>query len=93
MSRKRLIVADLFCGAGGTSTGITQFCASHIGIELTPEDVEFGKAMERFKRLHGVRFPSWSDALFVAAQLGYRRVAEPENKPDRRTVREGDYQI
>lgn len=26
MKRKRLKVADLFCGAGGTSTGIMQFC-------------------------------------------------------------------
>jgi DNA (cytosine-5)-methyltransferase 1 len=28
LKRKRLIVADLFCGAGGTSQGVTEFCAS-----------------------------------------------------------------
>jgi DNA (cytosine-5)-methyltransferase 1 len=26
LKRKRLIVADLFCGAGGTSQGVTEFC-------------------------------------------------------------------
>ena len=33
MKRKRLVVADLFCGAGGTSTGIQQFCES-LGLKL-----------------------------------------------------------
>jgi DNA (cytosine-5)-methyltransferase 1 len=33
MPRKKLIVADLFCGAGGTSTGVSQFCES-VGLKL-----------------------------------------------------------
>lgn len=33
MPRKKLRVADLFCGAGGSSTGITQFCES-VGLKL-----------------------------------------------------------
>ena len=41
-------------------------------IEYTPEQVEFGRAMERFKRFSG-RYPTWADVLKVAKSLGYVR--------------------
>lgn len=42
------------------------------GGNLTPEQVEFGKAMEEYKRLHGP-FPTYSEILEVIVGLGYRK--------------------
>ncbi len=52
--------------------------AIHPGSELTADEVEFGLAMDEFQRRYRVRYPAWSDILFVLHALGYRKVAEVE---------------
>lgn len=56
MSKKKLLVADLFCGAGGSSTGISQFCAS-IGRKL---DLVAVNHWERAVETHAVNHPKAS---------------------------------
>jgi hypothetical protein len=43
--------------------------------DYTPEQLEFLKAMEQFRRVS--QFPTCRQVLQVAYQLGYRKVAEP----------------
>lgn len=43
----------------------------------TDDEVEFLKAMERFKREHCRPFPTCSEVLAVLQSLGYRKIAEP----------------
>lgn len=38
------------------------------------EDVEFGLAMDRYKREHDRPFPTWHEVLDVLRSLGYRKV-------------------
>lgn len=45
--------------------------------EYTPEQVEFMKAMDLYKRRSGRQFPTWSEVLEVLDNLGYRKVATP----------------
>jgi hypothetical protein len=49
----------------------------HAGAALTPDQVEFGAAMERYMRRAHRPFPTWHEVLAVAAALGYRKVAQP----------------
>ena len=48
------------------------------GSELTADEVEFGLAMDEFQRRYRVRYPAWSEILFVLHALGYRKAAEVE---------------
>jgi hypothetical protein len=50
------------------------------GAALTPDEVEFARAMERYMRLQRRPFPTWHEVLAVIHALGYRRV-KPD-KPD-----------
>jgi hypothetical protein len=43
------------------------------GSELTAEQVEFGKAIERYKRDHLRPYPEWWEVLMVFKSLGYRK--------------------
>jgi hypothetical protein len=43
------------------------------GSTLQGDVWEFIKAMERFQRETGRRYPSWSEVLQVVKALGYRR--------------------
>ena len=43
--------------------------------ELTLEEVEFIRAIDRYKRTHNRPFPSWSEVLLVIKQLGYTKDA------------------
>jgi hypothetical protein len=45
------------------------------GLVLTPEQVEFALAMERYMRLKRRPFPAWHEVLAVLRALGYRKVA------------------
>jgi hypothetical protein len=45
--------------------------------DYQPEEVEFMKAMDDYKRRSGRQFPTWSEVLEVLRDLGYRKVAEP----------------
>lgn len=49
--------------------------------DYTEEELEFMKAMERYKRENRRPFPTWSEVLEVLRSLGYRRVAEPTPLP------------
>lgn len=45
--------------------------------DYQPEEVEFMRAMDDYKRRSGRQFPTWSEVLEVVRDLGYRKVAEP----------------
>ena len=49
--------------------------------ELTPEQVEFGAAMERYMRLCRRPFPTWHEVLEVLTALGYRKVVTAPKEP------------
>ena len=44
-----------------------------VGSTLTPAEVEFGCAVERYKREHHRPFPTCSEVLGVLLALGYRK--------------------
>jgi hypothetical protein len=48
------------------------------GSGLTPDEIEFGRAMETFRRTKGVRFPTCSQVLAVLRSLGYAKCSQPE---------------
>ena len=45
--------------------------------DYQPEEVEFMRAMDDYKRRSGRQFPTWSEVLEVIRDLGYRKVAAP----------------
>ena len=49
--------------------------------EYTDDEIEFMKAMDRYKRENRRPFPTWSEVLEVLHSMGYRRVAEPTELP------------
>jgi hypothetical protein len=51
------------------------------GAALTPDQIEFGAAMERYMRLRNRRFPTWHEVLEVLFALGYRKVVTTEREP------------
>jgi hypothetical protein len=51
------------------------------GLALTPEQVEFGAAMERYMRLRHRPFPTWHEVLEVLIALGYRKVVTTPKEP------------
>jgi hypothetical protein len=51
------------------------------GAALTPEQVEFGAAMERYMRLRHRPFPTWHEVLEVLLALGYRKVVTTPKEP------------
>jgi hypothetical protein len=53
------------------------------GAALTPEQIEFGAAMERYMRLRNRRYPTWHEVLEVLLALGYRRVVTTPPKEPR----------
>ena len=59
------------------------------GAALTPAEVEFALAMERYRRLKGRPFPTWHEVLAVAHALGYRKI-EPDPATRRPTDTEQD---
>lgn len=42
--------------------------------EMTPEQYEFIRAIETYKRVNRKLFPTWTEVLEVMQQLGYRKV-------------------
>jgi hypothetical protein len=51
------------------------------GARLTPDEVEFAMAMERYMRGKRRPFPTWHEVLAVAVALGYRKVVVEEKEP------------
>jgi hypothetical protein len=45
--------------------------------DYKPDEVEFMRAMDDYKRRSGRQFPTWSEVLEVLRDLGYRKVAAP----------------
>lgn len=45
--------------------------------DYRPDEVEFMKAMDDYKRRSGRQFPTWSEVLEVIRDIGYRKVAQP----------------
>lgn len=45
---------------------------------LDATQVEFVRAVETYKRVNAVRFPTWTEVLEVVEQLGYRKVQHRE---------------
>jgi hypothetical protein len=45
--------------------------------DYQPEEIEFMRAMDDYKRRSGRQFPTWSEVLEVLRDLGYRKIAEP----------------
>lgn len=45
--------------------------------DYQPDEVEFMRAMDDYKRRSGRQFPTWSEVLEVLRDLGYRKVASP----------------
>ena len=48
---------------------------------LTPEELQFIKAIEKYKKEHNKHFLSWTEVLKVVRAAGYRKVAEPHEIP------------
>jgi hypothetical protein len=46
--------------------------------DYQPNEIEFMRAMDDYKRRSGRQFPTWSEVLEVLCDLGYRKVAEPK---------------
>ncbi len=49
--------------------------------DYTEDEVEFMKAMDRYKLANRRPFPTWSEVLEVLRALGYRKVAAPTAMP------------
>ncbi|QDV33808.1 hypothetical protein [Tautonia plasticadhaerens] len=46
--------------------------------DYSPEEMEFLRAMQEYKRRSGRMFPTWSEVLEVLLSLGYRKPMEAE---------------
>lgn len=57
------------------------FSGVHIGGNITEDELEFGLAIDAYKRQQGRPFPTWSEVLEVLRSLGYRKVAEKSEVP------------
>jgi hypothetical protein len=54
------------------------------GSNFTPEETEFFRAIDRYKRRTGRLFLSWHEVLRIARDLGYRRVFGDDTPGKRR---------
>ena len=46
------------------------------GLNLTADEIEFGRAIEKYKREHHRPWPTFAEVLQVAKSLGYEKVGE-----------------
>lgn len=63
------------------ANGYGRFEENFPGSDITADEWEFIKAVERYQRRYGRRYPSWREVLNVLKSLGYRRVAAPSRLP------------
>lgn len=49
--------------------------------DYSPDEFQFMKAMDQYKRDNRRPFPTWSEVLEVARAIGYRRIADPSQMP------------
>lgn len=45
--------------------------------EMSPEVLEFLKALQEYRDRYHRQFPTWSEVLGIVTSLGYRKVAKP----------------
>lgn len=48
--------------------------------DYSPEEMEFLRAMQEYKRRSGRMFPTWSEVLEVLMSLGYRKPIEADEE-------------
>lgn len=61
------------------------FSGANVGALISYDEMEFGREMERWMR-ENRRMPTTRDALAVAIQLGYRKVADASGDADAPTI-------
>ncbi|MCZ2340416.1 MAG: hypothetical protein LC104_01310 [Bacteroidales bacterium] len=61
--------------------GFSQYEENFPGSNISAEEMEFLRAIERYQRKYRRRYPSWREVLGVLRSLGYRKVAEPSPLP------------
>ncbi|MAC18674.1 MAG: hypothetical protein CMJ23_03170 [Phycisphaerae bacterium] len=62
----------------GVGRRLTDFVRSAEEGEMSREQQMFLHAIDTFKRVNGVNFPTWTDVLEVVRRLGYRKVTDSE---------------
>lgn len=55
----------------------TQYSKVYTGTDYTDDEKEFIEAMEQYMATYKRRFPSFTEVLWVAKALGYRKVVPP----------------
>jgi len=63
-------------------SGRSQFQEMYPGADITPDELEFLMAMERFQRKYHRRYPTWREILFVLRSLGYRKGPPGSDPPN-----------
>jgi hypothetical protein len=61
--------------------GFGRYQENFPGADLTADEWEFVKAIDRYQRVFGRRYPSWREVLGVLQSLGYRKVAPETDLP------------
>ena len=51
------------------------------GADISTEELEFLRALERYQRTYDRRYPSWREVLSILRSLGYRKVGEMSQPP------------
>lgn len=62
----------------GVGRRLTDFVRSAEEGEMSREQQMFLHAIDAFKRVNGVNFPTWTDVLEVVRRLGYRKTTSSE---------------
>ena len=62
----------------GVGRRLTDFVRSAEEGEMSREQQMFLHAIDAFKRVNGVNFPTWTDVLEVVRRLGYRKTEASE---------------
>ena len=62
----------------GVGRRLTDFVRSAEEGEMSREQQMFLHAIDAFKRVNGVAFPTWTDVLEVVRRLGYRKTSASE---------------
>ena len=61
--------------AGGGRVRTNPVCSTVFDGAYTDDQIEFLRAMDRYKREMNRPFPAWTEVLEVLLSLGYRKVA------------------
>jgi hypothetical protein len=62
----------------GPGRRLSDFLKSAEEGEMTQEQFGFLMAIDAFKRVNGVTFPTWTDVLEIVRKLGYRKTCPSE---------------